>query len=80
MSRKTSLPASAHECTASATIDADDVSTAATVFAVAMRMLTRKAMRTVTSPTVLRVARASRCGATWSYGCYFLLSFSDPVV
>src|SRR6185369_14497209 len=47
MTRNTSLPASAHECAASATIDADPVTTAAADFAIAMRMLAAKATSTV---------------------------------
>ena len=45
--RKTSLPESAHECAASATSDADPVSTAAAVFATAIRTLAPKATSTV---------------------------------
>ena len=45
--RKTSLPASAQECAASATSDADPVSAAATDFAAAMSTLTPKATSTV---------------------------------
>src|SRR5215203_1356440 len=47
MSRNTSLPVSAQECAASASIDDDPVTTAATDFATATRRLAAKAMRTV---------------------------------
>ena len=47
ISRKISLPVSAQECAASASSDADPVSTAADVFATAMRTLTPNATRTV---------------------------------
>src|SRR6266542_1300284 len=47
MSRSTWLPVSAQECAASASSDADPVTTAATDFATATRRLTAKAMRTV---------------------------------
>src|SRR6478672_792989 len=47
MSRKISLPASAHECAASATIDADPVMTATTDFARAMSALATNATITV---------------------------------
>ncbi|MDX6335184.1 MAG: hypothetical protein QOG05_2524, partial [Streptosporangiaceae bacterium] len=47
ISRKTSLPASAQECAASARSDADPVTTAATDFAAATSTLTPKATRTV---------------------------------
>src|SRR5690606_16520265 len=53
--RKISLPASAHEWAASATIDADDVKTAATVLATATRTFARKAMTTVTGPGYARL-------------------------
>jgi hypothetical protein len=45
--RKISLPESAHECAASATSDADPVSTAAADFATAIRTLAVKATSTV---------------------------------
>jgi hypothetical protein len=47
ISRKISLPVSAHECAASATSDADPVSTAAADFATAISRLAVKATRTV---------------------------------
>ena len=47
MSRKISLPASAHECAASATIDAEPVMTATTDFASAMSAFIASAMMTV---------------------------------
>src|SRR4029077_11056761 len=47
MSRNISLPVSAQECAASARIDADPVTTAATDFATATRRLAAKATRTV---------------------------------
>ncbi len=47
ISRKISLPVSAHECAASATNDADPVTTAATDFATAISTLAPKATRTV---------------------------------
>ena len=48
MSRKISLPASAHECAASASSDADPVTAAAADFATAISMLAPKATSTVT--------------------------------
>src|SRR6266540_6388594 len=47
MSRSTWLPVSAQECAASASSDADPVTTAATDFATATRRLAAKATRTV---------------------------------
>ena len=47
ISRNTSLPVSAQECAASASIDADPVTSAATDFATAMRRFAPNAMRTV---------------------------------
>ena len=47
MSRKISLPVSAHECAASATIDAEPVRVAAIVLAIAMTRLAAKARMTV---------------------------------
>lgn len=47
MRRNTSLPVSAHECAASATIEAEPVSAAATDLATAMRALAARAMMTV---------------------------------
>ena len=47
MSRNTSFPASAHECAASASIDAAPVITAATVLATAMSRLAPNATTTV---------------------------------
>ena len=49
MSRNTSLPVSAHECAASASIDADPVITAAAVLAIAMSMLATNATMTVST-------------------------------
>ena len=43
------MPESAHECAASATSDADPVTTAAAVFATAIRTLAVKATSTVTT-------------------------------
>ena len=47
ISRKISLPESAHECAASATSDADPVTTAAADFATAIRTLAPRATSTV---------------------------------
>jgi hypothetical protein len=47
ISRKISLPVSAHECAASATSDADPVTVAATDFATATSTLAPKATSTV---------------------------------
>jgi hypothetical protein len=47
--RKTSLPVSAHECAASASMLAAPVSTAATVFAIATRRFAPRAMSTVSN-------------------------------
>src|SRR5690349_20719954 len=47
MSRNTSLPVSAQECAASASIDADPVTTAATDLATATTKFAAKAIRTV---------------------------------
>ena len=47
MIRKISLPASAHECAASASIDADAVMTAAALLATAMSRLAANATMTV---------------------------------
>src|ERR1700752_2642550 len=49
MTRSTSLPASAQECAASASIDADPVTTAATDLARARTTLTTRATSTVTA-------------------------------
>jgi hypothetical protein len=61
MSRNTSLPVSAQECAASASIDADPVTTAATDFATATRRVAAKATRIVVrlAEPAPRVARAS---------------------
>ena len=60
MSRNTSLPVSAQECAASASIDADPVTTAAADFATATRRLAAKATRIVVrlAEPAPRVARA----------------------
>jgi hypothetical protein len=60
--RKISLPASAQECAASATIDAEPVITAATVLATAMSRLAPKATRTVTRLSFFLVSPE----ASWS--------------
>src|SRR5689334_24392106 len=58
MRRNTSLPVSAHECAASALIDADPDTMTATVLAIAMTRLAPKAMMTVSvlSPPAFTMA------------------------
>lgn len=60
MNSSTSFPVSAHECADSATIDADPVSTAATVFAAAISPFARRATSTVTTDSGRSSASSSR--------------------
>jgi hypothetical protein len=69
MNRKTSLPVSAQECAASASIDAEAVTTAANDLATAMRRLAPNATSTVRrlsdsppDPTLVSVAGAPSAG------------------
>jgi hypothetical protein len=68
ISRKISLPVSAHECAASATSDADPVSTAAPDFATAITRLAVKATRTVTRLSDVTDPRSCGISASGSRG------------
>jgi hypothetical protein len=63
-SRNTSLPASAQECAASARIEADPVTAAAPVFAIATRRLAANAIRTVVTLADAFARDPCRNGAT----------------
>ncbi len=61
-SSKTWLPVSAQECAASASSEADPVTTAATDFAIATRRLAAKAIRTVVTLADAVASDGSACG------------------